>query len=72
MPSHSRSMRTFTLDWRVTSPIWYAMKASSWLQKTLPSPFMPSALEGQVVAAKYHILSRTGNGLAVLRLEYVV
>ena len=30
------------------------------------------ALEGQVVAAKYHILSRTGNGLAVLRLQYVV
>ena len=30
------------------------------------------ALESQVVAAKYHILSRTGNGLAVLRLQYVV
>ena len=73
LPSHSRSMRTFTLDWSgELRPSDRPCSASSMAAEDLALALHAVALDGQVVAAKYHILSRTGNGLAVLRLQYVV
>ena len=67
----SRVRRTLILACRLIALASYAISASSKSRNTLPSPFSPVLIQGQVIGTQNHILRGHGYRTSVGGLEQV-